>query len=282
LDRIIAIDGANYAHRANVRFAPNPAASRNTVEDNTMIYNFYRNLRATIEQFNPQKIFFCLEGHPQHRYDLLSSYKETRRIKTASATPEQKDANTKFFSDYDKILSLMSYLPITKVRHPHYECDDVIATLARSLKGDDFTIISNDTDYIQLLQDEELPNVKIYSAQKKEYLKAPEYHYLTWKCLAGDKSDNIKGPVGDKRAATLASNKDKLEAFLNIQENLDTFLLNKKLIEFSSVPEDEFEITEGTTDFSTLFLEFEKLDMPTMIEEKYWARFKKSFSSIAF
>lgn len=70
----------------------------------------------------------------------------------------------------------MQHLPVKQFVASNYECDDVIASLATSLKDEDVTIISNDSDYIQLLQND--INVKIYNPIKKEYMKAPDYHYL--------------------------------------------------------------------------------------------------------
>jgi 5'-3' exonuclease len=281
-DNILAIDGHNFLHRANVRFSHTPAATRSSLTaDYTMVYNFFRNLRAEVEKFKPQKIFFVLEGHPKHRYELLSSYKENRRIKLASSE-EAQTSRTKFFEDADICVKLMKHLPITTARHPDYECDDVVASLARSMPADNFTVLSNDTDYIQLLQDESLPNLKVYSPTKKEFMAPPDYHYLTWKSLAGDKSDNVKGLMGDKRAQTLCTKPHLLEQFLAVQENLDGFLLNKKVIEFANVPDEELEISDGIQDYDPLYSEFEKMDMPTIIEMKYWAKFRSTFSCVQF
>src|ERR1700722_12362377 len=48
------------------------------------VYNFFRNLRPQIEQFQPDKVFICLEGHPRFRYDLYADYKANRIIKQAA------------------------------------------------------------------------------------------------------------------------------------------------------------------------------------------------------
>lgn len=53
-DKILIIDTHNALHRANIIFG----------EDNSeyvMIYNFFRNLRSTIELLQPTKVFFALE-----------------------------------------------------------------------------------------------------------------------------------------------------------------------------------------------------------------------------
>ena len=47
-------------------------------ESFTAVFNFFRNTRALIEQFDPDKVFFALEGTNCFRYDLYSDYKGNR------------------------------------------------------------------------------------------------------------------------------------------------------------------------------------------------------------
>src|SRR4051812_11979417 len=81
-DHVLIIDGLAYVYRG---------AISKLEGDYVIIYNFFKNLRSTIENFNPTKCFFIWEGHPQNRYDLLPEYKANRIVKTA----EQKNKKDK-------------------------------------------------------------------------------------------------------------------------------------------------------------------------------------------
>jgi 5'-3' exonuclease len=249
-------------------------------DEYVVVYNFFRNLRVLIEQFQPVKTFFVLEGHPQFRYDLCPEYKGNRIIKTGSTRSEAKDRFDKALPD---ILRLLKCLSITQVRAERYEADDTIATLADNMREEDVIIVSNDTDYIQVLQ-KGYRNVRVYSPTKKAFMEAPEYLYLCWKCLRGDKSDNINGltGIGDKKAEKLASDPKKLKDFLEIAEHKAHFNINRQLIEFRTVIPDEILMEDGHTDFETLKSEFARMEMPSMVKEPYWSKFVQTFACLKY
>ncbi len=282
MDKILLIDGFNQMWRAvhTMNFAKKAEAAA-PVEDKPdylIIFNFFRNLRPLIELFNPDKCFFVLEGHSAFRFGLYPDYKANRMVKYA-----EKQAETdRFHLQKREIIRLMQHFPVTTIKAADYECDDVIATLCNDMKDDDVTVLSNDSDFIQLLQKPELPHVKVYNPIKKEFMKAPEYHYVAWKSLAGDKSDNIKGLVGDKRAQTLVSDPDKFEKFLKLEENRANFSINKSLIEFQDVPVDQLIVTEGQADWEYVKSEFDRMEFASITNEKSWAKYTKTFNCIKF
>lgn len=271
MDNILLIDFANMAHRSNVSWG-----AKEKSED-VIIYNFFRNLRPLVEMFEPHKLFFVLEGHPKHRYDLLPSYKSNRIVKTA----EKQEKKDKFFIKQGQILDLASHMPITFAKADDYECDDVIAALANNLKDEKIDIISNDSDFIQLLQ-LNYSNCRVYNPIKKQFMESPEYHYLTFKSLNGDTSDKIPGIVSEDVAIELASNPDKLSSWLSIEENRSNFSINKQLVEFASVPEEQIQISEGVRDFAILKQEFAKLKFNSLLNEKTWEKFVETFDCIKY
>jgi len=139
MDKVLLIDGLNSVHRACVKFGkPKEENNQPKVPDEIIFtFNFFRNLRPIIEQFQPVKCFFILEGHPKFRYDLFPSYKENRRIiKEAS----KQESNDTFLKTLDIILSLIKHLPITLCRAADYEADDVIFSLCKSMSDEDITV----------------------------------------------------------------------------------------------------------------------------------------------
>ena len=113
---------------------------------------------------------------------------------------------------------------IQVIRHADYECDDVIAHLTHvCMSEDQCVIVSTDTDFIQLLNKE---NVQLFNPIRKVFIQYPEYDYVTWKALRGDAADNIPGikGVGDKTASKLAVDPAKLESFFcDDPERIDNF-----------------------------------------------------------
>lgn len=256
-----------------------PAESEAPTEDYVLIFNFFRNLRPIIEQFSPDKCFFVLEGHPQFRYDLFADYKANRIIKRAA--PKEKEKLDKFFANKEEIVRLMQHLPITTARAAQYECDDVIATLCENMKEESLTVLSNDSDYIQLLQ-RGYRHCQIYNPIKKVFMEAPSYHYVAWKCLNGDKSDNISSLLTPKKALAAVSTPEIFQKFMDSEENRANFNINRQLIEFRSVPEEEIVLQEGTRNFAKLKEEFAKMHFESIINDKSWKRYVDTFDCIKY
>ena len=145
------------------------------------------------------------------------------------------------------------------------EADDVIAIMCKHLhenketKG--VTVITNDNDYLQLLDCVTgIYNLQGYDLSKRALSNFPAIYNMLFKALIGDISDNIKGVCGkqfaldllhDVKANCITQNeatcceyiRNKLD--LNVQEHFD---LNIKLISFSSIPTDIQEYITNTYD----------------------------------
>ena len=273
-DTVMLIDGMNMLWRANMSWGKDKQDEKSQY---VMIYNFFRNLRPLIEKFSPHKVFFVMEGYPKHRYEIYADYKANRIIKTA----QKQEQHDQFHLNKKEVVRLLKYLPITVCRAADYEADDVIATLAENLKEENVIIVSNDTDYIQLLQ-KGYSNIKIYNPIKKVFVEAPDYFYLPWKCLRGDPSDHISGFMSDAKAEKMVRNPNLLQQWMSIEENRANFAINKKLIEFAHVPEEDITIEDGKTNFSSLREEFIKMDFQSLIKQDTWEKFCFTFNCIKF
>lgn len=282
-DKVLLIDGLNFYHRANIFFKPKPNpvgwSESNLYEqpqvqpDLTCVYQFFRNLRALIERLSPTKVFFCLEGKNSFRKALYSEYKANRIVKTGSEKSRTKE---QVLEQADIAFNLLQYLPITKVFADTFEADDVINTLAHNLKNEEVIIVSNDKDLIQILQTE-LKQVKLYN--HKDFVEAPDYHFLTFKCF-GDKSDNVPRLASEKKAIEYATDPKKLVEFLSSEENRANYNLNKQLVELRLVPDNDLQFVQPTVDYPFLFKEFTKMEFASIVEEKYWDRFVKTFQTL--
>ncbi len=285
MDKVLFIDAHNAMWRACVKFG---AVQPEVPDEVIFTFNFFRNLRPLIEDFEPAKCFFVLEGHPQFRYDLYPEYKANRLIKLAAANPDDDEATAKkkksqatFFKTRDIILPLIKHLPITVVRAGNYEADDVVATLCENMRDEELTIISTDSDYIQLLQ-RGYPSCRIYNPIKKDFMVAPNYPYVAWKCLAGDTSDNIKKLLTPKKVEATMASPEAFQKFMDIEENRANFSINRQLIEFRSVPMEELEITEGVKNFTALKESFAQMKFESIINEKSWQKYCSTFDCIKY
>lgn len=299
MDKILLIDAHNAMWRASISFGPKkiehvppppaddewamvpepplPPEPEKKSEEFVHIFNFFRNLRPQIENGAPDKVFFILEGHPQFRYDLFSDYKANRLVKQAA----KQEVMDKFQTTKNEIVRILQHLPITIARAASYEADDVIATLCENMKDEDLTVISNDSDYIQLLQ-RGYKNLTIYNPIKKEAMVAPEYPYVAWKCLNGDKSDNIPALLKPKKALEAVTNPEAFRKFMDIEENRANFSVNRQLIEFRAVPEEEIELKEGFRNYDALKIEFAKMGFESIINDKSWEKYTTSFDCIRY
>src|SRR5678816_3459258 len=251
MDKILFIDAHNAMWRACVKFG---AVQPDVPDEVIFAFNFFRNLRPIIADFEPDKCFFVLEGHPQFRYDLFSDYKANRIIKQAA----KQETNDRFLKTKDIIVPLLQHLPITTCRAANYEADDVIATLCDNMRDEDLTVLSNDSDYIQLLQ-RSYPQIRIYNPIKKVFMEAPPYPYVAWKCLNGDKSDNIPALLKPKKALDTVNSPELFEKFMAVEENRANFSVNRQLIEFRTVPVDEITLHEGARNFDALRTAFTEM-----------------------
>jgi DNA polymerase-1 len=175
--------------------------------------------------------------------------------------------------------------PFETVRHPELECDDTIATLScmHAAEGDEVVIISSDSDFIQLLNIERY-DIKIYNPVRKKYFETPEYDYVTWKALKGDSTDNIPGipGIGDKTATKLCNNPAQMKALLENKEKRKIFEKNVnliRLVDFSNNMS-KLERKTGTGDFDMIYNAFEDLGFESIIKEKTWNKFVKTFEEL--
>lgn len=274
--KILYFDGMNAMWRAKINFG----SSKSGVDDSFAItFNFIRNLKATVEQFKPDKIYFVLEGKPEFRYNLLSSYKANRIVKTAA----QQEARDLFRENKYQIYEILDYLPLTVISHSDYECDDVISSLVNKNKEHENIVISNDSDYIQLLQINGL-NIKIYNPFSKSFMEAPSYNYVQFKSLKGDSSDNIPGIMGPKKAEkTLA--KENFVKYLS-SEDLEIFQRNMLLISFvdiesvDSFNNEKWKIKENKFNEEKLIKKFSELNFKSLMDEKYFNKFKNTWLNV--
>ena len=271
---ILCVDFMNQCHRARSGFQMGPAP---------VVFNFFRQFKALVDEFKPNRVYVVLEGRPVQRYELLPEYKATRKVEESD--PKYAELQ-KFFRQKEQIVELLSTrFPVSVVRHATSECDDTIYNLIRySSTAIPWTIASNDSDFTQLIQ--EYSHVKVWNPIKKEFLTAPsDYDYVTWKSLRGDGSDNVPGipGVGDKLASEIASDPDRLAAFLSNESNAQQFQRNYDLISFRKWSDEEaMEMTSSNPEKNWQEVKdlFESYGFKSITKEESWLKFVGAFDTL--
>lgn len=268
--KVLILDAYNLLHRA--RFAAQRGAPKS---EHNITYVFFRSLRPIIEKFNPDRAYFVLEGSPRARLDMQPDYKGTRDRTYDEGFSRQKKEIIKIIEDY---------LPVTTIVHPDYEADDTVANLVMHRHAnDDITIVSSDTDFIQLLDN--YPNVSLWNPIQKKYRSAVGVDYVMFKALQGDGADNVVGfkGVGPKTATTLIESPQKLESFLGSKPgHREKFEHNVKMIRFhdwgsiSGVQE-----ASAQPNWVNLREVFTNFQFFSITNNTSWIKFVKTFEKLA-
>jgi len=270
----LILDTQNFLHRSRAGF---------NLGSHAVVYNFFRSFRALLQQHTPNRVYCALEGYPKSRRELYSEYKANRFIEPGSAKHEEM---VNFHGQCALVHDLLTrHFPVSVMRHPEWECDDVIYNVvARSSRAIDFVIVSNDSDFVQVTQ--EFENVRVWNPMKKSFMEAPEYSHIVWKVLRGDGSDNIPGVPGvsDRVAQELASDDIELRKFLSENsERSDLFFRNWNLIKLHQWgEEDALKMTSSTPtrDWDSVKSTFDSWNFSSITKEPAWSKFVSTFDPL--
>lgn len=124
------------------------------------------------------------------------------------------------------------------------EADDIVAIVKTHVRSNEdqreIVIVTNDNDYVQLIDDYTLV-VNLQGRDLKSRIDSEPLTYLQQKIILGDKSDNIPSiakKIGEKTSSKLARDADALSALF--KKNPDAkaqYELNRMLISFDYIPQ---------------------------------------------
>lgn len=175
--------------------------------NNQIAYNFINKYKYIRNMFKADEVYFVVDGYPKHRYEIDKNYKANRKKKDLT---EEEVIYWENFKQQKRLIvnMLKESIPCKFLYHKDVEGDDLVYYAVKNIIPEDcdVTIISSDTDYIQILN--ELPNVKLWTPTKQHYREATDYDYVSWKSMVGDSADNIKGVkgIGKVRAEKILKN----------------------------------------------------------------------------
>jgi 5'-3' exonuclease len=157
--------------------------------------------------------------------------------------------NPKIYSIIDdKIIPTLKSLDVQYIGFDKLEADDIISVIARNTSNEK-VIITNDNDYLQLLDDKTTILNATFKDLSSRSLGCPKKDLLM-KILVGDTSDNISSIVTKSTAKTLIEmTNDNLEEYLVKHNLIDKFNFNKNLIDMNNIPEEYKNLIKNSIQF---------------------------------
>ena len=175
-------------------------------------------------------------GSSSYRKEILPEYKQNRKDKYATQTEAEKQAFIDFFDEYEETLELLS----------------------EEYKLNNIWLVSSDRDWDLLIQEgvsrfSYVTRKEITIDNWSEHYNVTPEEYISFKCLTGDKGDNVPGinGIGPKRAEQLIKDYgDAMTIYDNIpldgkykyiqelNQNADILLKNYELMDLITYCDD--------------------------------------------
>tara|TARA_B100001057_G_scaffold279165_1_gene279443 strand:- start:404 stop:1186 length:783 start_codon:yes stop_codon:yes gene_type:complete len=172
-------------------------------------YDYIRTIESLAKSYNAGTIIVCADGGSSYRKEIYPEYKANRKERFVDQTEQEAKEFEMFMAEFSDTLTLI------KKKYPvfHFrgvEADDIAAYITQSAEYDDCWLISSDKDWDLLISDK-VSRFSTVTRKETTVHNWDEHYdfevedYITFKCLTGDKGDNVPGVpgVGPKRAVQL-------------------------------------------------------------------------------
>ena len=256
--RLFLIDAYALIFRGYYAFIKNPRINSKGL-DTSAILGFTNSLFDVIKRENPDYLAVCFDkGGSQDRIKIFDQYKANR-----DETPEAIKISVPII---EKILKSLNISILVK---EGYEADDIIGTIAKKVKSENFEIfmVTPDKDFAQLVDECIYMYRPVFGGGYEtwgvsEVLAKFEIsrtsQVIDFLAMKGDSVDNIPGlpGVGDKTAKKFLKQFGSLEVLLEntselkgklkekIEENKNLGILSKKLATIITDVPIEYKIEE--------------------------------------
>jgi len=170
----------------------------------------FNSIKKAFNDFGNGHVVFCLEGRSWRR-SIYEPYKKNRDANREALTLKEQEEDEMFWEAYQELLDYLNTKTNCSVlQEENSEADDLIARWIHNHQGDEHVIVSSDSDFYQLIND----NVSMYNGITNQHItingiyddkgaivmdkktNAPKTiptpaYALFEKCVRGDTSDNI-------------------------------------------------------------------------------------------
>lgn len=157
------------------------------------VFLFLRSLKSYVDKFQPKNIYCTWDKKLE--WPSTNFRREATTVEYKAGRDDEKFKNV--FENAEKIQELLSDLGVHNIYPLRMEADDLMAWLSEELDGTS-VIVTTDKDLLQTVTKRTI----VYSPIKKkiitlnnfeEYTGVKKEHYISYRAVTGDKSDNIPG-----------------------------------------------------------------------------------------
>ena len=222
-------------------------------------YDYVRTIESLAKSYNAGNIIITADGGSSYRKEIFPEYKANRKEKYAEQTPQEEKEFAMFMAEFSNTLTLL------KEKYPVFqfkgvEADDIAAYISMNLDKyglDECWMVSSDKDWDLLINDRvsrfstvTRKETTVHNWDEHYDFEIPDY--ITFKCLTGDKGDNVPGipGIGPKRAVQLMEQygdvfdiydacpiDGKYKYIQNLNENAEQLLMNVELMDLLTYSE---------------------------------------------
>ena len=220
-------------------------------------YDYIRTIESLAKSYKAGTIIVCADGGSSYRKEIFPEYKANRKERFADQTEQEAKEFEMFMAEFSDTLTLIRQkYPVFHFRG--VEADDIAAYITKEIEYDECWLISSDKDWDLLINDK----VSRFSTvtRKETTVHNWDEHYdfeiedfISYKCLTGDKGDNVPGVpgVGPKRAVQLMEQygtvfdiydacplDGRYKYIQSVNENSEQLLMNVELMDLLTYCED--------------------------------------------
>ena len=198
---LLIVDGLNLAfrwkHQGNLDFE----------------HDYVRTVKSLAKSYDCGEVVVLGDGGSTYRKELYPEYKQNRKDRYAEQTPEEEAEFLEFLQEFGVTMNKCKYEGFLTLKYQGVEADDIAALICQNRENlgiENIWLISSDKDW-DLLVDENISRFSTVTRKEttvhnwdEHYDFDPSY-YLTFKCLTGDKGDDVPGVagIGPKRATQM-------------------------------------------------------------------------------
>ena len=223
-------------------------------------WDYIRTVESLAKSYEAGTIIITADGGSSYRKEIYPEYKANRKERFADQTEQEQKEFEMFMAEFSSTLTEL------KKKHMVFqfkgvEADDIAAYISKNLDEygfQDCWLISSDKDWDLLINDRvsrfstvTRKETTVYNWDDHYDFEIPDY--ITFKCLTGDKGDNVPGipGIGPKRAVQLMEQygnvfdiydacpiNDKYKYIQNLNEHSEQLLMNVELMDLLTYSEE--------------------------------------------
>jgi len=175
-------------------------------------WDYIRTVESLAKSYEAGTIIITADGGSTYRKEIYPEYKANRKERFADQTEQEQKEFEMFMAEFSDTLTELKnkYLVF---QFKGVEADDIAAYITQNLDKYNFEecwLVSSDKDWDLLISDR-VSRFSTVTRKETTMLNWDDHYdflpedYITFKCLTGDKGDNVPGipGVGPKRAVQL-------------------------------------------------------------------------------